>query len=248
MRKQLFTLFFLLLGLAWSVPARAQARLYELRIYTCSPGKLQDVVTRFREHAVKYFPKYNMKLEGFWVPTDNPENKIYWLVSYPDRAARDQSWKGFSADRGWQRAKKRSVKNGEIVAKVEEVFLAPTDFSPNQMAPVGDRVFELRIYRAHPGKMNDLLARFRNHTLALFAKHGMTNIFYATSTEADQATQPVLYYWLAHRDQPTAAQNFKNFGADPAWRAAASASEANGKLVEKITSVFMAPSDFSPVK
>jgi hypothetical protein len=248
MKKTSLVLFFLLLLATWASPIHAQSRLYELRIYTCSPGKLQDVVTRFREHAIKYFPKYNMKLEGFWVPTDNPENKIYWLVSYPDRAARDQSWKDFMADRGWRRAMKRSTKNGEIVAKVEEVFLAPTDFSPNQMAPVGDRVFELRIYRAHPGKMGDLLARFRNHTLGLFARHGMTNIFYATTIEADSKTQPTLYYFLTHRDQPAGAQNFKNFVADPEWKAVASASEANGKIVEKITSVFMYPSDFSPLK
>ncbi len=240
--------FALVLWLVALRPAMAQSRLYELRIYTASPGKLEDVVTRFRKHAIKYFPKYSMKLEGFWIPTANQENKVYWLVSYDNRDARDKSWQAFRADKGWQKAVKKSTKNGEIVAKVEEVFLTATDFSPINAASVGNRVFELRIYQSPPNKMPDLLSRFRNHTLKLFEKHGMTNIFYATTVEPDPTTQPILYYFITHKDQPTAAQNFKNFGADPNWRSAATASEVNGKIVEKITSVFMLPTDFSPIK
>ncbi|MFO0944571.1 MAG: NIPSNAP family protein [Planctomycetota bacterium] len=107
-------------------------RLFELRIYTAHDGKFEDLHKRFREHTNKLFVKHGMDLVGYWVPTDGPESKntLIYLLAYPDKAARETSWKAFLDDPDWKAAYKESHKNGPLVAKVEAKFLAPTDYSP----------------------------------------------------------------------------------------------------------------------
>jgi hypothetical protein len=114
-------------------------------------------------------------------------------------------------------------------------------------AATSQRVFELRTYTAAPGKLDALKARFRNHTVALFKKHGMTNVGYWTPQDAPGA-QNMLIYVLAHESRGAARKSFDGFRADPAWIKAREASEANGRLTEKVESVFMDPTDFSPMK
>jgi hypothetical protein len=109
------------------------------------------------------------------------------------------------------------------------------------------RVFELRTYTAAPGKLEALKARFRNHTVQLFKKHGMTNVGYWTPQDAP-ASQNTLIYILAHESRDAAKKSFDAFRADPAWVKAREASEMNGRLTEKVDSLFMAPTDFSPMK
>ena len=103
--------------------SEANSRLYELRTYYASEGKLQDLMTRFQNHAFKHFYKHNMRLEGFWLPLgENKENKLVYLLSYPSREAREKSWVEFTKDKDWQIAVKASIANGEIIAKVEYFF------------------------------------------------------------------------------------------------------------------------------
>jgi hypothetical protein len=116
------------------------------------------------------------------------------------------------------------------------------------MAPAAQaqntRVFELRTYYAHEGKLDDLMARFRNHTTKLFEKHGMTNIGYWVPRE-----QPnTLTYVLAYPSREAATKSWDAFRKDPDWIAARTASEAKGPLVVKVVSVFMDPADFSALK
>jgi NIPSNAP len=237
----------------WLLPVLAQAqavpRLYELRIYTAAPGKMDALLARFQNHALQYWPQYGIKLEGFWLPVEaGADPQLYYLVSYADMAARERAWRDFQADRRWQKAVKKSVKTGEILAKTEEIFLQITDFSPNQWQAVGNRVFELRVYNAHPNRLPDVLARFRNHTVKLFEKHGMQNLVYFTSIpqKADETSK--LYYFLGHRDQAAGKAAFETFRQDPAWHQVRDASEANGKIVERVVSVYLRPVDFSPWK
>ena len=132
MKKQLF-IFLLLVIVSFSIKAQSDAnnRLYELRTYYASEGKMQDLMNRFQNHTLKFFHNYNMRLEGFWLPLgDNKENKLVYLLSYPSREARDKSWKEFMQDKEWISVMKNSAINGEIVAKVESIFLKTTDFSP----------------------------------------------------------------------------------------------------------------------
>ena len=114
-------------------------------------------------------------------------------------------------------------------------------------AQAGPRVFEIRTYTTHPGKLEALNARFRNHTLKLFEKHGMTNVGYWTPRDSARA-QNTIVYLLAYPSREAARASWQAFGRDPEWRQAAAASEANGKIVEKVESVFLDPTDFSPMK
>ena len=107
-----------------------------------------------------------------------------------------------------------------------------------------NRVFEMRTYHTHEGKLPALLARFRDHTTKLFEKHGMTNIGYWVPK-----TQPnTLVYILAHKSEEAAKASFDAFRKDPDWVKARVASEAAGKIVVKVDSVFMDPTDFSKLK
>jgi hypothetical protein len=112
---------------------------------------------------------------------------------------------------------------------------------------VDTRVFELRTYYAAPGKMDALHARFRDHTCKLFEKHGMTIVGFWSPTDPKQAERKLIYV-LAFPSRAAAAKSWKAFGADPEWKRVKDASEKDGKLVEKVESVYMNPTDYSPLK
>jgi len=252
MKKQLIILFFLIIA-SFAVHAQSDtnSRLYELRVYYASEGKFQDLINRFQQHTLKYFYNHNMRLEGFWIPVgENKDNKLVYLLSYPSREAREKSWKEFMGDQGWITVMKNSAVNGEIVAKVENTFLKTTDFSPNNMKSVGDRVFELRTYKATPNHLSNLLSRFRDHTLKLFENYGMTNIIYLTPTDKEQGSDDLLIYFLAHKTKDDGLASFKAFGASPEWQVVKKASEekAGGPLTISVKSEYMIPADFSPLK
>ena len=112
------------------------------------------------------------------------------------------------------------------------------------VSPLAAEVYELRTYTANEGKMEGLLARFRDHTTKIFESHGMKNIGYWL-TEGDD---PKLVYIVSHKDRETAKANWKAFSADPKWRTAKTESEKDGKLVKKLEKVFMTSTDFSKLK
>lgn len=107
-------------------------------------------------------------------------------------------------------------------------------------------VYELRTYYPAPGKAAALNARFRGHTMKLFEKHGMTNVAYWNELPTPEAPEGRVIYVLAYPDRAARDADWKAFGADPEWRAVVAASEAEGKLVAKVDSVFMAMADYSP--
>jgi NIPSNAP len=123
-------------------------------------------------------------------------------------------------------------------------------WSPAAHAQAANRVFELRTYTAVEGKLPALNARFRDHTIKLFEKHGMTNIGYWTPQDAP-LSQNTLMYIVAHQSREAAKKNWADFNADPDWQKARAESEANaggGRLTTKTESVFLDPTDYSPIK
>src|ERR1035437_8222260 len=234
--------------------AAADTRCYEMRIYYAAPGKLDALNSRFRDHTCKLFENHGMMNIGYWLPITNTENKLVYLLAYPSRDAREKSWKEFMADADWQTAAKESEKDGKLVLKADSVFLSATDFSPaiKPSSATEPRVFELRTYTASPGNLDNLLARFRDHTMKLFEKHGMTGFGYWTPTEKKNGAGEKLIYILAHKSQETAAECFKAFRADADWIAVKKASEdkAGGSLTvqDGVKSEFLAPTDYSPTQ
>ena len=134
-----------------------------------------------------------------------------------------------------------------VVFLVMTGFVAGTLFSPVTMAAQTPRVFELRTYTAPEGKLAELHTRFRDHTLRIFERHGMTNIVYLKPLDAP-ASSNQLTYLLAHPSREAAKKNWAEFGADPEWKKVASESQVNGRIVEKVDSVFFEPADYSPLK
>jgi hypothetical protein len=106
-------------------------------------------------------------------------------------------------------------------------------------------VYELRVYHASPGRLGDLLARFRDHTIAIFNRHGLESVAYWIPTD-DAEKDKTLIYILRHPSRETAETNWKSFRDDPEWKAVKEKSEAKGPLVDKIDSTYMALTDFSP--
>lgn len=112
---------------------------------------------------------------------------------------------------------------------------------------VAQRVFEIRTYTTAQGKLQDLHRRFRDHTMKLFERHGMVNIAYWTPQDPKLASNTLIYV-LAHPSRQAAADNWAAFSNDPEWQQVKAASEANGRIVIKVESVFTQATDFSPLK
>lgn len=110
-----------------------------------------------------------------------------------------------------------------------------------------NRVFELRTYTAPDGKLPELQARFRNHTMRMFEKHGMKNVGYWVPQDAP-AKDNTLIYIISHESREAAKKSWAAFGGDPEWQKVAKESQMNGKIVAGITSVYMEPADYSPIK
>jgi hypothetical protein len=112
-------------------------------------------------------------------------------------------------------------------------------------APAESAVYELRVYHASAGKLPELLARFRDHTDKLFARHGMKSVAYWTPVDEPDKSNTLIYI-LRHPSREAAAANWKAFQDDPEWKSVKEKSEANGKLTDKIDSTFLSLTDFSP--
>lgn len=246
--KTNFTILFLLVG--FSVFAQQpDTRYFELRIYYCYPGRLDALIERFQKHTTRIFEKHGMENIGYWLPTNNDKNALYYILAYPNKEARDKSWSAFSADPEWKKVSSKSEESGKIVESVESVFMNASDILPkiNSKSTSKNRVFELRTYTCLPAKLPNLITRFKDHTVKLFEKHNMVNIVYFNSIEKDGA-QSKLIYLVAHKSQEEAAKSWEAFRTDPQWIAARDASEKEGKIVEKVESVFLKPLSFSKIK
>ncbi|MCZ2155426.1 MAG: NIPSNAP family protein [Bryobacterales bacterium] len=111
----------------------------------------------------------------------------------------------------------------------------------------GEKVYELRTYTTYEGKLPNLLARFRDHTIRIFEKHGMKNIGYWVPTD-EPRSKNTLIYLLEHKNREAAAKSWEAFRNDPEWIRVRDASEADGKINEKVESVFLEATDFSALK
>lgn len=234
-----------------SVVELAAAPVYELRIYTTHPGRMPDLLKRFREHTLKLFEKHGMMNIGYWLPVEEKDqDKLYYILQHRSREAARASWAAFSADPEWRAVRDASEAAGKIVAKVDSTFLVMTDYSPGWPAEsaAGSRIFELRTYVCNDGKLDALDARFREHTLKLFEKHGMTNLPYFHPTDPDMGAGKTLIYFLAHSSVDAAKTSFDSFRQDPEWIKVRTESESAGPILARPpASVFLKPVDFSPM-
>jgi hypothetical protein len=241
-------------GLAAAAAADKDSRVYELRTYTAAPGKLDALNARFRDHTLKLFEKHGMTNVAYWVPIENKDNQLIYLLSHASKEAREKSFRDFGANPMWQSARKASETGGPLTVQngVKVVLLSPTDYSPMMKTGRDGGVIEMRTYTATPGKLDNLNARFRDHTLKLFEKHGITNLGYFTPLGGTKGADDTLIYFLAHKSLDAAKTSWDAFRKDADWTAARTASEqkAGGSLTvpNGVKSVFLKPTDYSPMK
>lgn len=266
-------------GSASATAPDKESRVYELRVYYAAKGKLDDLHARFRNHTVKLFEKHGMTNIGYWVPLENPDERLVYILAHKSREAATASWKAFINDPEWKSAASESEKNGRLVAGVQVAFMNATDYSPEIKPSIqnGERVFELRTYATPANGLGNINARFRDHTIKLFEKYGMSNLAYwnlatdekntlgklypavsprgqgAVEGEPNAAAAPVtLIYLLAHASVEARNKSFDAFRMDPDWIAARTASEqkAGGSLTVKdgVKSLMLKPTDYSPWK
>ena len=110
----------------------SSAAVYELRVYHCFEGKLDDLLRRFREHTMEIFERHGIHNFAYWTPTDDPlkGKTLFYILKHPSREAATVNWKAFRDDPEWQDVQRKSEANGKLVEKVDSTFLTLTDFSP----------------------------------------------------------------------------------------------------------------------
>ena len=134
---------------------------------------------------------------------------------------------------------------GVLVATVmSQAGLLKVALADEKKEEAQSMLYELRTYYTPEGKLEDLNARFRNHTMALFEKHGMKNIIYWTPVDKPNT----LIYVIAHKDKAAADASWDAFRNDPELKKVAEETQRNGKLVDKVESVYLTPTDYSPHK
>ena len=247
-------------GLA-AATAEDGAKVYQLRTYTTAPEKLDVLLDRFEATNLPLFEKHGITLVGAWTPEPEAqpegEPRLVYLVSFPSVEAGEAAWKAFSDDPEWQKVfSAEKEEHGQVVTEVETVYLAPTDYSPDPTSklaqgPYGDEggVYELRRYTASPGKLENLHARFREHTMELFAKHGMTNVLYTDPVEDGKGAGELLVYLISHPSYVEAIDSWESFSGDPAWQEVYRESQPDGvRLAAKVQREFLRPTAFSPLK
>lgn len=229
--------------------ATARADVYELRIYETNEGKLDPLNARFRDHTVKLFEKHGIESIGYWVPTDEDasKNTLVYIIKHDSRDAAKSSWKAFGSDPQWKAARDASGV-GKLAKKPRSIYMESTDYSPDFENGNSDEddVFELRIYKAAEGKLGKLDARFRDHTIGLFDKHGIRSFGYWHPTDEPDSSD-TLVYLIEHENEDAAKASWKAFVQDPEWKAAAAASDV-GRLAGPIESIYMRATDYSAVK
>jgi hypothetical protein len=129
---------------------------------------------------------------------------------------------------------------------VESAEAAPASAVLADLQAAG-RVFELRTYTAPEGKLGALHTRFRDHTMRIFERHGMTNVGYWTPQDTT-LRENTLVYLLAHPSREAADQAWREFSADPEWQRVAEESQRDGRIVSQVVRMYLDPTDFSPMK
>ncbi len=140
-----------------------------------------------------------------------------------------------------------SALTGLFIIGVLLSFPSVKTLSPVVSARAEPRIFELRTYTTNKGKLNALHTRFRNHTMRLFEKHGMTNIGYWTPQESPLSKNTLIYI-VSHRDRKSAKQSWESFINDPDWEKVAAESNAQGRIVESVDSIFIEATDYSQIQ
>jgi hypothetical protein len=276
--KSLVCTLGLLLVVCWSSVSNAQGPLYELRVYQPKPGMRNDLLSFMNKSVLRLAKENGLEMVAGFVPVAEDDDRIVTLVRHKDRESCDAAYEKMHSDPKMQAVFAEAFPSGSPVGSLTRVFLTHTDYSPEfAVEEVGNRVFELRTYITSPNNLDALNSRFRDHTMKLFARHGMNNLIYWNIADGDtmlakdmllalspknqgkadiadelSASGNTLVYFLTHDSQDAAKGSFDAFRQDPEWNTVRTESEkkAGGSLTagNGVKSWFLKPVDFSPIK
>jgi hypothetical protein len=176
--------------------AQSDSRVFELRTYTAGADRLNELHARFRDHTVRLLERHGATNLGYWVPADNSDNKLMFLLSYPSQTARDRTWSALAADPEWLRAKRTSqLREGKLVDRIESTFLTATAYSPTIRAArdPDDREFELRTATAAAGQAEALHAKLRTDTIPELERNGTAVVGVWTVRKSSGNDTTVMY-------------------------------------------------------
>ena len=106
--------------------------IYELRIYETMPGRLPDLNARFADHTLVFFKRHGIHVVGFWTEDIGTSNQLVYMLGYDSLADREKKWAAFGADPDWNKVRAETEKDGPINARVRNMILKPTAYSPIQ--------------------------------------------------------------------------------------------------------------------
>lgn len=211
-------------------------------------SSLDELHRQMQSCGLALLRKHGLSVQGCWVPDGaNPRGRLVCLLAAPSRFAYDAAWRALGLDGEWARHISPAL-------DAPSVLMALTSYSPHlqQQALAGGRVFEFRTYEAAPGRLSELNARFRDHTLRLFERHALHNLGYWNLLPGQEGSDTTLFYMLWHRDRATGEAGLQRFMADPEWKVALEASQVNGKLVAPpprgVRSEFHLATAYSPLR
>ena len=108
-------------------------RIFEWRSYIAAPGKMPVLLDRFRNHALRKFAQHGLTSIGYWLNTvGGPNDELVYVLAFDDLAQRDQAWAAFVADEEWRAVRAGTNKDGNIIARLSNKLLVPTNYSPLQ--------------------------------------------------------------------------------------------------------------------
>ncbi len=199
-----------------------------------------------------------MQSVAYWHPIDELDSKdtLIYILRHDSRDSAKASWKSFGADEEWKKIAKESRKDGRILAKApDSQFMNAADYSPQFSSDKksddprnDDTVFELRIYRTNQGKLENLDARFRNHTIRIFNRFEMQSVAYWHPVD-EPDSQDTLIYILRHDSRDAAKASWKSFLADEEWKKVAKESQQDGAFLrERPESIYMKATDYSAIR
>lgn len=244
------------------VAGQAADKLYELRIYTANPGKLDDLNARFRDHTLDLFAKHGIENLYYWTvlegaeSDENPDNMLLYVVAHKDKATADAAWSAFLSDPEWQRVARESEKDGRLLAGPPvSIYMEATDFSPpdepvNRDSGAPARLFELRKYNTGEEGLPGTIDRFQAFEAELFRTHGMETVSFWTALDKSS-----FIYLLAHEDRESARASWESFFADfrehfSKYNASRETPPAGDGPPQRMTSEirYLVPTDYSPRK
>lgn len=253
--------------------------IYELQCFRTQAGFADQFCNLVKTDGLRAINKQSVELLGAWRPVNSSDERLFLLFKHSSKEEALRVWTEVREDEEWLAASQKATPpQGDLIQDFQRIFLNTMDYSPSlSLENNSPRVFELRTYVATPGNLKNLNDRFRNHTVELFAKHGITNLIYwsvertdtidcddlfhavgATKAEALKesgnllARDNALVYLLGHPSEEAGKASFQSFLADPVWKKALdeSVKNAGGSLTVPggVQSVYLKATDFSPVQ